>query len=318
MPSIITAEGLSLTYSSPMGYRVGVGTASEGLSFEVEEGEIFGLIGPDGAGKTTLFRILTSLLKPHRGTAIVAGCDVVREFREVRKRIGYMPGTFSLYGDLTVEENMEFFASVYGTTIEENYHLVKDIYSQIEPFKKRKARNLSGGMKQKLALSCALIHSPEVLFLDEPTTGIDPISRLELWEMLRKLSREGVTVVASTAYMEEAEMCDRLAFMIHGQFVGLDRPGAFVESYPYRIFSVRGGDRLRLIEALNHFEGAIATFAFGEDFHTSTGDDVTRDELWAYLREALPDAKELSIEPVAPTLEDAFLRLNMSHSTEKK
>ena len=311
MGHIITAENLSLTYPSPMGHRVGVGTAPEGLSFTVSPGEIFGIIGPDGAGKTTLFRILCSLLKPKRGRALVAGCDVVKEYRKLRTKIGYMPGVFSLYGDLTVEENMDFFAATFGTTIEENYHLVKDIYSQIEPFKHRKAKNLSGGMKQKLALSCALIHSPEVLFLDEPTTGIDPISRVELWDMLKKLSSEGVTVVASTAYMEEAAMCDRLAFMMDGQFVGLDSPLSFTESYPDRLYSVRGGSRIKLLEVLTAFPGARSVFSFGETFHVSTEETVSPGDLSAYLSAAASEAGDLSVTEIKPTLEDAFLRLNM-------
>lgn len=309
--SIIQAEGLSLTYSSPLGHRVGVGTSPQGLSFEVKEGEIFGIIGPDGAGKTTLFRILCSLLRPHRGSAVVAGCDVVKDYKKLRTKIGYMPGVFSLYGDLTVEENMDFFAATYGTSIAENYHLVKDIYAQIEPFKKRKARNLSGGMKQKLALSCALIHSPEVLFLDEPTTGIDPISRVELWEMLKKLSKEGVTVVASTAYMEEAGMCDRLAYMSDGQFIGLDSPVAYTRVYPYRLYRVRGGNRLEMLETLGHFSAAKSVFSFGEDFHVSTSHDVPQGVLEAFLEKSLPEERTLFVEEIAPTLEDAFLKLNM-------
>ena len=294
-----------------MGHRVGVGTAPEGLSFSVKPGEIFGIIGPDGAGKTTLFRILCSLLKPKRGRAVVAGCDVVKDYRRLRTKIGYMPGVFSLYGDLTVEENMDFFAATFGTTIEENYHLVGDIYSQIEPFKDRKAKNLSGGMKQKLALSCALIHSPEVLFLDEPTTGIDPISRVELWDMLKKLSSEGVTVVASTAYMEEAGMCDRLAFMMDGQFVGLESPRAFAESYPDRLYSVRGGNRIELLEVLGAFPGARSAFSFGESFHISTDQSVSLADLNEYLAGALSDTHLLTVTETQPTLEDAFLRLNM-------
>ena len=183
------------------------------LSFDVEEGEIYGIIGPDGAGKTSLFRILTTLLLADRGTASVDGLDVLANYKEIRKRIGYMPGKFSLYQDLSIEENLEFFATIFGTTIEENYNLVKDIYQQIEKFKTRKAGKLSGGMKQKLALSCALIHAPRVLFLDEPTTGVDPVSRKEFWEMLKKLQKEhGITIIVSTPYMDEAMQCDRIAF----------------------------------------------------------------------------------------------------------
>ena len=189
------------------------------ISFDVDPGEIYGIIGPDGAGKTTLFRILTTLILADAGTATVTGLDVVKDYREIRNRIGYMPGRFSLYQDLTVEENLAFFATVFHTTIEENYHLIADIYRQIEPFKHRKAGKLSGGMKQKLALSCALIHKPSVLFLDEPTTGVDPVSRKEFWEMLIKLKKQGLTILVSTPYMDEASLCDRIALIQGGRFM---------------------------------------------------------------------------------------------------
>jgi len=198
--------------------------ALKGVSFTVGKGELFGLIGPDGAGKTTLFRILTTLLLADSGTATVNGSDVVKDYKSIRKRVGYMPGRFSLYQDLTVEENLNFFATVFHTTIEENYELVKDIYQQIEPFRKRRAGALSGGMKQKLALSCALIHKPDVLFLDEPTTGVDPVSRKEFWEMLRRLKEQGITILASTPIMDEARQCDRIAFINEGQIQGIDTP----------------------------------------------------------------------------------------------
>jgi len=198
--------------------------ALKGVSFTVGKGELFGLIGPDGAGKTTLFRILTTLLLADSGTATVNGDDVVKDYKSIRKRVGYMPGRFSLYQDLTVEENLNFFATVFHTTIEENYELVKDIYQQIEPFRKRRAGALSGGMKQKLALSCALIHKPDVLFLDEPTTGVDPVSRKEFWEMLRRLKEQGITILASTPIMDEARQCDRIAFINEGQIQGIDTP----------------------------------------------------------------------------------------------
>ena len=190
--------------------------ALTGISFDISKGEIFGLIGPDGAGKTTLFRILNTLILPDEGVATVDGLDVVEGYKEIRKRVGYMPGRFSLYQDLTVEENLTFFATLFNTTIQENYHLVEDIYTQIEPFKNRRAGKLSGGMKQKLALSCALIHKPTVLFLDEPTTGVDPVSRKEFWEMLKRLKEEGITIVVSTPYMDEIRRCDRIAFINNG------------------------------------------------------------------------------------------------------
>lgn len=194
------------------------------VSFEVKEGELFGLIGPDGAGKTTLFRILTTLLLADNGNAVVAGNDVVHNYREIRNQVGYMPGRFSLYQDLTVEENLHFFATIFGTTVAENYELIKDIYDQISPFKNRRAGKLSGGMKQKLALSCALIHKPQVLFLDEPTTGVDPVSRKEFWEMLKRLQKRGITILVSTPYMDEAELCDRVALIHQGKILKIGTP----------------------------------------------------------------------------------------------
>ena len=208
-----------------------ISTEERGISFEVKKGEIFGIIGPDGAGKTTLFRILTTLILADSGSATVDGFDVVNDYKEIRKRVGYMPGRFSLYQDLTVEENLNFFATVFNTTIEENYDLVKDIYQQIEPFKKRRAGKLSGGMKQKLALSCALIHKPSVLFLDEPTTGVDPVSRKEFWGMLKKLKDQGITILVSTPYMDEATLCDRIALIQNGQFLKIDTPENIVRQY---------------------------------------------------------------------------------------
>ena len=203
--------------------------ALKGISFAVHQGEIFGIIGPDGAGKTTLFRILTTLLLADSGTATVDGDDVVKNFKSIRKKVGYMPGRFSLYQDLSVEENLTIFASIFKTTIEENYHLIKDIYQQIEPFKKRKAGALSGGMKQKLALSCALIHKPTVLFHDEPTTGVHPVSRKEFWDMLAKLKEQGITILVSTPYMDEASLCDRIALIQEGVFLKIDTPQHIVE-----------------------------------------------------------------------------------------
>ena len=205
-------------------YALGQPDSKEGISFSVSQGELFGIIGPDGAGKTSLFRILTTLILPDSGTASVDGLDIIKDYKEIRNRVGYMPGKFSLYPDLSVEENLKFFASVFQTTIQENYYLIKDIYQQIEPFKDRKAGALSGGMKQKLALSCALIHKPSVLFLDEPTTGVDPVSRKEFWEMLKRLKNQGITILVSTPYMDEARLCDRIALIKEGKFIGIDTP----------------------------------------------------------------------------------------------
>lgn len=302
---MIRAEELSLTFPSPDGGRVGVGTAPGGLSFLVKRGEIFGVIGPDGAGKSTLFRILCSLMLPDSGKAIVAGYDTNKDYKALRKVIGYMPGTFSLYPDLSVEENLQFFATIFGTTIEANYHLIEDIYSQIEPFKTRKARSLSGGMKQKLALSCTLIHSPEVLFLDEPTTGIDPISRVDLWNTLRKLAKRGVTIVVSTPYMDEAKQCDRIAFMQEGQFLTVDTPQALEHNYPHPIFEVRGDNRLELLGLLSTFPKAINSFAFGEVFHITTEEGVSEVEIAAHIGSN-------KVRRIKAGLEDAFLLLSMS------
>lgn len=202
--------------------------ALDDVSLDVREGEIFGLIGPDGAGKTSLFRILTTLMDPDEGFACVDGLDVRSLWREIRCRVGYMPGKFSLYQDLSVEENLEFFASLFGVRVKDNYELIAPIYRQIEPFKDRRAGKLSGGMKQKLALSCALVHAPRVLFLDEPTTGVDAVSRGEFWEMLRGLKAKGISILVSTPYMDEAGLCDRVALIDKGRILGIDTPGAIV------------------------------------------------------------------------------------------
>ena len=203
--------------------------AVDNISFSVNKGEVFGIIGPDGAGKTSIFRMLTTLLLPDGGTATVNGFDIVKDYKKIRNTVGYMPGKFSLYQDLSVEENLNFFATVFGTTIAENYDLIKDIYIQIEPFKKRRAGKLSGGMKQKLALCCALIHKPDVLFLDEPTTGVDPVSRKEFWEMLKRLKQQHITIVVSTPYMDEATLCDKIALMQNGKILSIDTPGNIIQ-----------------------------------------------------------------------------------------
>ena len=220
MAEAITVNGISKRYGKVQALR--------GVNLSVEEGELFGLIGPDGAGKTTMFRLLTTLLLPDEGSATVCGFDLVNDYRLIRQQVGYMPGRLSLYPDLSVEENLQFFASLFGTSVEENYNLVAPIYSQIEPFRKRKAGKLSGGMKQKLALSCALIHKPRVLFLDEPTTGVDVVSRVEFWDMLQDLRRQGITILVSTPYMDEAQRCGRVALISGGSILGVDTPADIV------------------------------------------------------------------------------------------
>lgn len=282
--------------------------ALNNISFEVEEGELFGLIGPDGAGKTTLFRLLTTLLVADQGTATVAGWDVVNDYKSIRKSVGYMPGRFSLYQDLTVEENLNFFATIFGTTIEENYDLIKDIYVQIEPFKNRRAGALSGGMKQKLALSCALIHKPKVLFLDEPTTGVDPVSRKEFWEMLKRLKEKGITILVSTPYMDEAALCDRIALIQEGRILEIDSPQAIVKHYPKPIFNVSGGNMYQLIALLNSYTHRHSVYPFGEIVHyTDQRADFDPEMLHSYLSEN--SLANIHIAPTTPTIEDTFMEL---------
>ena len=282
--------------------------AVDDISFEVKEGELFGLIGPDGAGKTTIFRILTTLLLADEGEATVAGYDVVKDYKDIRNHVGYMPGRFSLYQDLTVEENLEFFATIFGTTIEENYDLIKDIYIQIEPFKTRRAGKLSGGMKQKLALCCALIHKPKVLFLDEPTTGVDPVSRKEFWEMLKRLQQKGITILVSTPYMDEAALCDRIALIQDAKILEIDTPEDIVKHYPKKIYDVKADDMYELILELNKYEHHYSVYPFGEFVHyTDKRDDFNPDELKVYLEKK--GLKNINIHPTKATIEDAFMEL---------
>lgn len=282
--------------------------ALKGVSFEVEHGEIFGIIGPDGAGKTTLFRILTTLLLADSGNATVDGYDIVKEYKKIRHKVGYMPGRFSLYQDLTVEENLKIFATIFNTSIKENYHLIKDIYEHIEPFKTRRAGALSGGMKQKLALSCALIHKPVVLFLDEPTTGVDPVSRKEFWEMLKKLKTEGITIVVSTPYMDEASLCDRIALIQNGEFMKIDTPQKIVEQYKKVLWSVHSNNMSKLLTDLRSNEHIDTCFAFGDTHHTTISQiEYTTEKLNLYLEKL--GHKELSIKHITASIEDCFLEL---------
>jgi len=283
-------------------------TAVKDISFEVKEGELFGLIGPDGAGKTTIFRILTTLLIADEGTATVANFDVIKKYKNIRDNVGYMPGRFSLYQDLTVEENLEFFATIFGTTIEENYNLIKDIYIQIEPFKNRRAGDLSGGMKQKLALSCALIHKPKVLFLDEPTTGVDPVSRKEFWEMLKRLQQKGITILVSTPYMDEAALCDRIALIQDGKILQIDTPEEIVKHYPKNIFNVKTDNMYKLIESLNQYPHNHSVYPFGEFVHyTDERSNFNPKDLYNYLENK--GLKNIVIKPTEATIEDTFMEL---------
>ena len=282
--------------------------ALDDISIQVDQGELFGLIGPDGAGKTTLFRILTTLLLPDHGSASVAGYDIIADFKAIRKQVGYMPGRFSLYQDLTVEENLRFFATIFGTTIAENYDLIRDIYVQIEPFKNRRAGKLSGGMKQKLALSCALIHKPKVLFLDEPTTGVDPVSRKEFWEMLKRLQDKGITILVSTPYMDEVALCDRIALIPDRRILEIDTPKAIVKHYPKPIFDVGAHNTYLLIEKLNAYAHKHSVFPFGEYIHyTDQRDGFDPLELRAYLKNE--GLQNIHIERTKATIEDTFMEL---------
>lgn len=289
--------------------------ALKGISFEVPPGEIFGIIGPDGAGKTTLFRILTTLLFADSGTATVDGDDVVKDFKSIRKKVGYMPGRFSLYQDLSVEENLTIFASIFKTSIKENYHLIKDIYQQIEPFKKRRAGALSGGMKQKLALSCALIHKPVVLFLDEPTTGVDPVSRKEFWDMLGNLKRQGITILVSTPYMDEASLCDRIALIQEGEFLKIDTPQQIVNQFENTLWSVHSNDMSRLLRDLREHANIMTCFAFGDTHHVTVqkdslienGGDFDQENLLKYLQDK--NHGELDIKSITAGIEDCFMEL---------
>ena len=287
--------------------------ALNGVSFEVDRGEIFGIIGPDGAGKTSLFRILTTLLLADSGTAMVDGNDVVKEYKQIRHKVGYMPGRFSLYQDLTVQENLKIFATLFGTTIEENYHLIEAIYSQIEPFKNRKAGALSGGMKQKLALSCALIHEPVVLFLDEPTTGVDPVSRKELWDVLKELKHQGVTILVSTPYMDEANLCDRIALMQNGSFMKIDTPQQIIDDYDQILWSVKSKEMYRLLLDLRENKYVLSSYAFGDVHHITIDpssmelkNPFSASELTSYLNEK--NHEEVEISPIKASIEDCFMQ----------
>lgn len=299
----ITLQNITKTYNE------GEVKAVNNISFEVEEGELFGLIGPDGAGKTSIFRILTTLLLADEGTATVSGFDVVADYEQIRQCVGYMPGKFSLYQDLTVEENLKFFATVFNTTIEANYDLVKDIYEQIEPFKTRRAGKLSGGMKQKLALSCALIHKPVVLFLDEPTTGVDAVSRQEFWEMLKRLKEQGITILVSTPYMDEAVLCDRVALMEKGDILSMDTPHNIVNSYEGNLYAVKATGMHQLLRDLREYQYTRSCYAFGEFLHLSLKEDG--DDTINAVKRFLTDKghEQIMIKQTTPTIEDCFIKL---------
>lgn len=289
-------------------YEKGTVLALDNLSLEVKQGEVFGLIGPDGAGKTTLFRILTTLLLPDSGNAQVAGLDIVKDMWDIRKIVGYMPGKFSLYQDLSIEENLNFFATVFNTTLAENYHLIEEIYVQIEPFKKRLAGKLSGGMKQKLALCCALIHEPKVLFLDEPTTGVDPVSRTEFWDMLGRLKARGITILVSTPYMDEASRCDRIGLIQKGKLLEVDSLANILKKYRRTIFALQSDEMYRLLKDAREYAETESCFAFGDKHHLvlKTGEEGEQ-RLRNYLENK--HYKNLIISKIYPEIEDIFIRL---------
>ncbi|MBO9632605.1 MAG: ABC transporter ATP-binding protein [Chitinophagaceae bacterium] len=282
-------------------------TALHGISLSVERGELFGIIGPDGAGKTSLFRILTTLLIPEEGSATVNDLDVVKDYKAIRQQVGYMPGKFSLYQDLTVAENLEFFATIFNTSIEEHYDLIKDIYVQIEPFRDRRAGKLSGGMKQKLALCCALIHEPSVLFLDEPTTGVDAVSRKEFWEMLRGLRARSITILVSTPYMDEASLCDRVALIQNGKIMSIDTPQGIIGSFQKPLYAARTSRMLEMQRNLLQMPGVEECYLCGEYSHVVTQPAIRTEQLIHYLQQHGHD--QIDVKPVEPNIEDCFMDL---------
>ena len=290
-------------------YNGGTVVAVDDISLSIEKGELFGLIGPDGAGKTSIFRILTTLLLPDGGSATVDGFDVIKDYHEIRGCVGYMPGRFSLYQDLSVEENLNFFATLFNTTVEENYDLIKDIYIQIEPFKKRRAGKLSGGMKQKLALCCALIHKPTVLFLDEPTTGVDAVSRKEFWEMLKRLKQQGITILVSTPYMDEATLCERIALIQSGKILSVDSPANIISAYPEKLYAIRSENIYKLLTDLRQYNEILNCYAFGEFVHLSfrSDEENNRQRLLDYVNSK--EHKKVELKQITPTIEDCFIRL---------
>lgn len=302
MNNSVTVNNLSKNYGKKNEIK-----AVKEISFEVSKGELFGIIGPDGAGKTSLFRMLTTLLLPDAGNASVDGSNIVKDYKAIRSKVGYMPGKFSLYQDLSVEENLNFFATIFNTTVQKNYDLIKDIYIQIEPFKKRKAGKLSGGMKQKLALSCALIHRPVVLFLDEPTTGVDAVSRKEFWEMLKRLKEQNITILVSTPYMDEAGLCDRIGLMQQGKLLSVGTPKEITSSFKQKILAVKSNNMYALLKDLNAFDEIQNAYSFGEYHHAVMKENYNKENLQYYLEQK--GNKDIVIQNTSPTIEDSFMQL---------
>ncbi len=283
--------------------------ALQNVSLTVPRGELFGLIGPDGAGKTSLFHILTTLVLADSGSAVVEGFDVIKDYRQIRKTVGYMPGRFSLYQDLTVIENLRFFATAFHTTVEENLGLIRDIYDQLAPFKDRRAGKLSGGMKQKLALCCALIHKPTVLFLDEPTTGVDPVSRTEFWQMLKQLQSEGITTMVSTPYMDEAGLCDRIALIQDGRILGIDTPAKITEGFPAKLYALKSPSMYPLLLHMREYSETASCYGFGDYHHlTFKSKNISAENIRDYLA-SRHFKEEVEIKVIAPGIEDSFMAL---------
>jgi ABC-type multidrug transport system ATPase subunit len=302
MTDAVVVEGLTKRFDATVAVRE--------VSLSVRTGELFGFIGPDGAGKTTLFRVLATLLLPDSGSAHVLGMDVAKELWTLRPRLGYMPGKFSLYPDLSVEENLRFFASVFGTSLEREYDQIAPIYVQLEPFKARRAGALSGGMKQKLALCCALVHRPDILLLDEPTTGVDAVSRREFWELLARFKESGLTIVVSTPYMDEATRCDRVALMQHGRILAVDTPEAITRSFDRALFAVRADQRYQTLLALRQYPHTNTVYPFGEVLHytdrrTDLPAEPIRDQLTGFLGSR--GLAGVSAETIPATIEDSFM-----------
>jgi ABC-type multidrug transport system ATPase subunit len=301
MPVSIDITGVSKNFE-----RV---KALDNVSVKINRGELFGFIGPDGAGKTTLFRIITTLLLPDTGTISINGSDVVKDFKDIRKITGYMPGRFSLYMDLTVEENLNFYAEIFKTSVKKNYELIKDIYSHIEPFKKRRAGDLSGGMKQKLALSCALIHKPQILVLDEPTTGVDAVSREEFWNILKKMQQFDITILVSTPYMSEASLCDRIALMQNGKLLSVATPQQVTNDYPYRLFKIKTSSMHKLLADIKTSKEIKSAYRFGEFIHFAVDDNEDFDMKNLKKRLSEKGHADIEMETINPNIEDCFLEL---------
>jgi len=304
MQTVVESTGVSKSF--------GETRALKNISFTVDESDIFGFIGPDGAGKTTLFRLLTTLMLPDEGTMTVLGLDTIKGFKELRKNIGYMPGRFSLYQDLTVEENLKFYATVFGTSVKENYDLISDIYSHIEPFKDRLAGKLSGGMKQKLALSCALIHKPKILVLDEPTTGVDAVSRAEFWIMLKKLRDHKITIIVSTPYMDEAMRCDKVALIQNGIILAINQPIKIKEGFSRKLYSVKADEKYKLLLALRKYPNTTSVWPFGDSVHLTVNEEEPVESLKSFLgNEGIKDP-EITLTEAG--IEDRFLELMKSEN----